>query len=222
MPRPRKYRTDDLPGMRCGKLTIVGEVQPLLQGPCRGRPGRRLARMVDVRCDCGAVETRRLSTVFSKKYDNHMCKSCARSLNALKHGVARENLALYNVWHSMVARTTDPRSRKYQYYGGRGITVHAAWLDVRVFADYVSHELGPKPSPAHSLDRINVNGNYEPGNLQWATKAQQIRNRRRVDSEYERGGRDRVNSLLADLDIALAPYRKDLEREPQRLEASRA
>lgn len=80
-----------------------------------------------------------------------------------------------NAWSNMKTRCYNPNSANYKYYGARGITVCARWL--KSF-DYFLKDMGPKPTPQHSLDRINVNGNYTPKNCRWATQSQQMRNRR--------------------------------------------
>jgi hypothetical protein len=66
----------------------------------------------------------------------------------------------------------------YRYYGGRGITMYAPWVnDSTAFINWVESNLGPRPQ-GHTLDRIDNDGNYEPGNLRSATRAVQLRNRR--------------------------------------------
>lgn len=81
----------------------------------------------------------------------------------------------YNSWTNMKQRCLNPNSKAYKYYGGRGITIHPEWVnDFKAFYAYV----GDKPSPSHSIDRINNDGNYEPGNVRWATKREQVSNRR--------------------------------------------
>lgn len=80
----------------------------------------------------------------------------------------------------MQYRCRDPKNSQYKNYGGRGIDVCDAWLnDVEKFA----RDMGPKPSPLHSLDRINNDGNYEPGNCRWATRLEQARNKKRGAEE---------------------------------------
>jgi len=98
-----------------------------------------------------------------------------------RHGFARrkENggkADVYNIWHLMRARCQSPRAAHYQDYGGRGITVCERW-DADFAAFYA--DVGPRPSRNHSIDRINNDGNYEPGNVRWATASEQARNRRR-------------------------------------------
>lgn len=74
-------------------------------------------------------------------------------------------------------RCYDATTKSYPYYGARGIEVCEAWHDPATFISYIEIELGPRPE-RHSLDRIDNNGNYEPGNLRWATNSQQMLNRR--------------------------------------------
>lgn len=74
-----------------------------------------------------------------------------------------------------IDRCCNPKHPAYKNYGGRGISVFKEWIDDPIkFADYI----GPRPSNKHSLDRINNDGNYEPGNVRWATDEEQSNNRR--------------------------------------------
>jgi len=84
---------------------------------------------------------------------------------------------LYGIWCAMRYRCQNPNERTYDLYGGRGITVCERWS--KSFQDFVA-DIGPRPSPKHSLDRIDVNGSYEPGNCRWATQKQQCRNMRKT------------------------------------------
>ena len=76
----------------------------------------------------------------------------------------------------MIRRCLDENFTGWKNYGGRGITVHTPWKDS--FALFLE-DMGPCPSPAFSIDRINNDGNYEPGNCRWASKSEQSRNTRR-------------------------------------------
>jgi hypothetical protein len=87
--------------------------------------------------------------------------------------MSRRTHPLYGVWKQMRQRCRNPDHPFWSYYGGRGITVCARWND---FEKFVS-DMGTRPK-GRSLDRIDNDGNYEPNNCRWATKKQQIANRR--------------------------------------------
>ena len=75
----------------------------------------------------------------------------------------------------MKTRCSNPNDKHFDEYGGRGIKVCDRWLNS--FENFLA-DMGEKPSPSHSIDRIKVNGNYEPGNCRWATPEEQARNKR--------------------------------------------
>lgn len=77
----------------------------------------------------------------------------------------------YSIWSGMRRRCRDPKRDNYKYYGGRGIKVCPRWETFKTFID----DMG-EPPPNHTLDRIDRDGNYEPSNCRWATKAQQANN----------------------------------------------
>jgi hypothetical protein len=88
----------------------------------------------------------------------------------------------YNRWYNMMARCFKPGHPMYRYYGARGITVCEEWQIPANFYRYLEEELGPCP-PGHSIDRIDTNEDYEPGNVRWASSSQQNANR----NPYTRG-----------------------------------
>jgi len=103
----------------------------------------------------------------------------------------------------MKQRCCDPEHVAYPNYGGRGITVHVSWIGS--FESFFEH-VGPRPSPKHSIDRIDNDGNYEPGNVRWATAKQQRRNTRRskIDETDMKIIRHRLERGHLQKDIAAA------------------
>lgn len=81
------------------------------------------------------------------------------------------------ILRGMIDRCHNPNNKRYRSYGGRGISVCPEWrgkLGIRLFAEHI----GPRPSASHSVDRIDNNGNYEPGNVKWSTRVEQCGNAR--------------------------------------------
>jgi hypothetical protein len=120
-------------------------------------------------CNCGA-----LITVDGSHLRRGHTKSCGclRKQRMTKHGMSRS--PEYRSWVSMKQRCFNPRNPAYENYGGRGIIICEEWL---CFEAYFA-DTGTRP-PECSLDRIDNDGNYEPGNVRWATRQQQRQNQRR-------------------------------------------
>lgn len=123
-------------------------------------------------CECGAE-----CIVPRKRLKNGMTRSCGCLPKGGKvrhgHSANRTGTKVYRAWMGMKDRCYNPNATKYRSYGGRGITVCERWLGS--FEDFFA-DIGEPPSPSHSIDRIDVNGNYEPSNCRWATPTQQARN----------------------------------------------
>jgi len=101
-------------------------------------------------------------------------------------GVFQSKLPEYKVWADMKFRCFNTAGRDWENYGGRGITVCEEWSSDSGFERFLKY-MGRRPSPRHSVDRINNDGNYEPGNVRWATRNIQNYNKRILRSGFEHG-----------------------------------
>jgi hypothetical protein len=155
-------------GKRFGAIVVVGEAEHrLLCG--------QLRRQWLLRCDCGTELKRTVSQANSGR--TTACDACAVK-KRVKHGESHSKgqaISIeYMIWNGLRNRCNNPKDKNYPRYGGRGIAVCERWNSYQRFLA----DMGRRPTPDHSIDRIDNDKGYEPGNCRWATPLEQGRNRR--------------------------------------------
>lgn len=162
------WQAIDRTGQRYGRLMVLARAA--------NAPGH-LARW-RCRCDCG-----RETTAYGIRLGDGRKKSCGclqpqvTRERSLTHGatVGRQETREYAAWTKAKGRCFNQKAHNYAFYGGRGIMMCDRWATS--FEAFLA-DVGPAPSERHTLERINNDGHYEAGNVRWATKLEQARNRR--------------------------------------------
>lgn len=155
----------DITGKRFGRLVAIERAGKTKNGESLWK----------CRCDCGR-ETQVSLCALGKTLSCGCLHAEATSKRFRIHG--GKGTPEYAILLGMIQRCTNPKQPNFAYYGARGITVCERWLGPGGYVNFIT-DVGLRPSGAHSIDRYPDNdGNYEPGNVRWATKVEQRQNQR--------------------------------------------
>lgn len=163
----------NLKGLRFGRLVVVEQTEFRNRGSVLWK----------CRCDCGNELIAPSSKLAYGRKQSCGCLRIETSKRTAKTGNNRrthgmKHTKLYQVWNMIKYRCHSPKYPQWKDYGGRGIAICEEWSNsFQAFYDYVS-QLPHFGEEGYSIDRINNDGNYEPGNVRWATRTEQNRNRR--------------------------------------------
>jgi hypothetical protein len=159
-------------GQKVGRLTIMADLG-------LDKNSHRLLLCV---CSCGNSKTYVRSDLLTGRIVACGCRQRESGYLSFKHGEARHRMVTpeYQTWLGMIKRCEDDSRKDYKHYGARGIKVCARWR--HSFETFLA-DMGRRPLSKPTLDRINNDGNYEPGNCRWATWSQQNLNKRVLVSE---------------------------------------
>lgn len=151
-------------------------------------------------CECGTVKI--VPGYVLREGLTRSC-GCLSRETSRTHGCSGptgRRTSEYGIWAAMIQRCENEKNAAYHNYGGRGIRICESWRGS--FEAFLA-DMGKRPSERHSIDRINVNGNYEPSNCRWATTIEQGRNTRTVKMTPETAGRIRARKAQGATNMAI-------------------
>jgi hypothetical protein len=151
---------------------VFGRLRVLSRAPNKGTKPRWHCE-----CECGGKSVSHSTSLLGGSTKSCGCLMLERTKRSnTKHGHTKGQIRSpeFRSWTQMVRRCTDPHSASYARYAGRGVTVCERWL---AFENFLT-DVGPRPGPGFTIDRIDNTKGYEPGNVKWSSVAEQSRNKR--------------------------------------------
>ena len=165
---------EDRVGQKFNKLTVLS----VFSRGYKDSEGKLIRPRLLCQCECGAIKDIGACGVISGGTKSCGCLSHDVTVGRnTTHGMRKD--PLYQTWVDIRRRMLDPTNKNYPMYGGRHLKLEPEWADdFAAFHAWIAENLGPKPSPKHSLDRAKNDLGYLKGNLRWATPVEQGNNRR--------------------------------------------
>lgn len=190
-------------GQRFGKLVAIRHI-----------PKKEIGKLSLwlFRCDCGNEYISKFYPIKSGKV--HSC-GCSRFASGFGHGLC--HLPEYKIWKGMKARCYNPHNNSYRWYGKRGIAVCERWL--HSFANFME-DMGPRPGPEWSIDRVDCTANYTKENCKWSTSTEQSRNTSRTVYVTYNGKRKSMPEWAEHLEIDYDTLRQRFRKKDVSVEVA--